>query len=167
MLAAFGLVGLAGLAGCAPLPPEPVVGGPVHGKEAVGQMATRELVWVSPGGTLRITNSRMCKHEEDATNSASCVKLSASDRRELDRFFGAENFRKRWDAYVPCPQLRLGDPGPTAAQSEYVTVTFADGASITKSLDGQLGNPRVAHCDRSTRNAISGIGDDLVKRYFR
>jgi hypothetical protein len=149
------------LGACTPLPSEPVVGGPVYERDSGhGELSTQELVWVSSGGTLRITNARMCKHGEDATSSAACVRLSARDRRELDRFFGAQSFRKRWDAYVPCPAALGEDP-------ELFKVTFADGASITKALDRQTGSPVAPACDRSTRNALSGIGDDLVKRYFR
>jgi hypothetical protein len=159
LLASFAMLGVLG--GCAPLPSEPVMAGPVYERDpATGQLKTRELVWVSAGGTLRITNERMCKHDEDASNSASCVRLSTSDRRELDRFFGAQNFRKRWDAYVPCPAV-IGE------ETELFKVTFEDGASIAKALDRQTGSPVAPACDRSTRNALTGIGDDLVKRYFR
>ncbi len=158
VVALFGGVG--GATGCAPLPNEPVVTGPVYERDpATGQLRTRELVWVSAGGTLRITSERMCKHE-DARSSAACVRLSASDRRELDRFFGAQSFRKRWDAYVPCP----ADVGE---ETELFKVTFEDGESIVKALDRQTGSPVAPACDRSTRNALTGIGDDLVKRYFR
>jgi hypothetical protein len=151
----------AALGACAPLPSEPVVSGPVFEREASpSQVLTRELVWVTTRGTLRVTAARMCKRDDQESTSGACVQLSTSDRRELDRFFGADNFRKRWDDYVPCPAEMDAEP-------EAFKVTFSDGQSIAKTLDWQRGSPSGRGCDRATRNALSGIGDDLVKRYFR
>jgi hypothetical protein len=41
-----------------------------------------------------------------------------ADRRELDRFFGAESFRERWKAYVPCAGRNW--------TTEVFEITFAD-----------------------------------------
>lgn len=71
----------------------------------------------------------------------------------------ARHFRERWDAYRPCPHR--GD-APEAFQ-----VTFADGHTVAKPLDHPLGDPRGPACDRATRDSVSGIGEDLEKRYFR
>ncbi len=147
------------LCACAPLPYDPALRGPTQeaGPESSSTMTARELVWVSARGTLRIEATRMCR--EDGESSDACLHLSTSDRRELDRFFGARNFRERWDAYRPCPHR--GDA------SEAFQVTFADGHTVAKPLDHPFGTPTGPACDRATRDSVAGIGEDLEKRYFR
>lgn len=147
------------LSACAPLPYEPALHGPTPeaGPEWSFGMTARELVWVSARGTLRIEATRMCR--EDGGAADACLHLSSSDRRELDRFFGAKNFRQRWDSYRPCPDR--GD-APEAFQ-----VTFADGHTVAKRLDHPFGTPTGPACDRATRDSVVGIGEDLEKRYFR
>jgi len=144
---------------CAPLPPEPNVGGPRDDAAELESRgaSTRELVWVSAAGTLRIESSRMCREESDS--SGECVRISAADRVELDRFFGAKTFRERWDAFRPCPTSFEAD-------THAFRVTFADGESVAKWLDGPVGL-LVRPCDRALRDAVAGAGDDLVRRYFR
>ena len=92
---------VAALGACAPLPPEPELRGPHDERAALTAGApTQELVWARGGHTLRITRaSRVC---QESASSSGCTLLSKGDRSELDRFFGTETFRRRWDAFVPC-----------------------------------------------------------------
>lgn len=159
-MAFFFFFALVAIEGCSPLPPEPDVRGPTDERPpAASPSRTRELVWVGPRRTVRITlGSRLCR---EGASSDACVLLSRADRNELDRFFGTESFRERWAAYGPCPART----GPN--DSEGFAVTYADGEKIGKLLDAPLGSPLTRKCDRPTRDAISAVGDDLVKRYFR
>lgn len=146
---------------CAPLPVAPNVAGPDEGRVEIANdsSATRELVWVTNRGTLRIKASRMCR-DGDAPSGSACVRLSATDRAELDRFFGANNFRRRWDTYRPCAAL-FGD------ENVAFQVTFADGHSVGKALDRAADMPTIPSCDRATRDTVAVIGSALVDRYFR
>ena len=52
--------------------------------------------------------------------------------------------------------------------SEVFQITFADGHSVAKPLDTRNTDPIVPKgCDRSTRDAVAYIGDELLERYFR
>jgi hypothetical protein len=148
------------LVACTPLPAEPAMGGPSDRPMPAGPSVTRELTWVSAGRTVRITlGSRVCR--DGPRESASCVRLSATDRKELDRFFGAETFRHRWSAYGACG-TRFTRIGETTTFS----ITYADGETIAKPLDAPNGTPLTHRCDLATHDAVTTIEDDLVKRYF-
>jgi hypothetical protein len=155
---AFALTATAAL-GCSPLPEEPAVRGPADDRAAAGSgSATRELVWLRQGTEIRVSRaSKLCTNGSSAR--AACIQLSAADRRELDRFFGAETFRQRWKAYVPCAGRNW--------TTEVFEITFADGESVARPLDTRYGDPRSrVGCDQGTRQAVSAIGDSLVKLYF-
>lgn len=155
---------LAGVAGCSPLPGEPQMQGPREVRDGAHVapamvVATRELSWASPDRLVKITlGSRVCRR---APSSSACVRLSAQDRRELDRFFTNDSFRSRWTAFGACP-ARIGGDGDTTVFS----VTYASGERITKPLDAPMGTPATRRCDRSARDAIAAIEEDLVRRYF-
>jgi hypothetical protein len=147
--------------GCSPLSQKPSVGGPSDERQTVAAapLRTRELVWVSQRRIVRISlGAHLCRQ---GPSGEACVRLSRSDRHELDRFFGTEAFRERWVAFGACPARTVLD------ESESFAVTYADGERIAKPLDAPLGSPRTRRCDRATRDAISAVGDDLVERYFR
>ena len=154
-------------ASCAPLPEEPVMRGPADATSRTTSSAgpqssrTRELVWMKGRKMIRITRTeRMCR-EDESSGSGECVPLSSADKKELDRFFGAESFRERWAMYRPCPAAIDQD------SSAIFAVTFADGKQIGKILDAPVGSPLARACDRTTRNTVAQIGDDLMDRYFR
>jgi hypothetical protein len=154
------LAGATAALGCAPLPDEPAVRGPSDDRAAVGsRSATRELVWFRQGTEIRVSRaSKLCTNGQSAR--AECIQLSAADRRELDRFFGAETFRQRWKAYIPCAGRNW--------TTEVFEITFADGESIARPLDTRFGDPRSrTGCDQGTRQAVSAIGDNLLRQYFR
>ena len=126
---------------------------------------TTELVWLTTRGTLTITSTHMCRDIDGASDAAAapggCVRLSAADLHEVDRFFGAPNFRARWDAYRPCAASSDDE------NAAFFRVTFADGHTIAKPLERLPDMPASPACDRATRDAVAGIGSDLVRRYFR
>lgn len=125
--------------------------------------AVQSIVWFRGRNMIRITRqAKMCQEEETGPGSGSCVVLADEDRKQIDRFFGGENFRSRWDNYRPC-QARIAN-----GDSEIFAVTFADGHKVGKYLDAPIGAPvtRVG-CDREIRDGVSTLGEDLAKRYFQ
>jgi hypothetical protein len=146
--------------GCAPLlPPEPHVQGPDAARPSTALATqTRELVWMKTGRTVRIQRTAKMCHE--GVVSEACVRVSSGDLYELDRFFGAKEFRERWESYWPCPKRLDGEV-------EAFIVTFADGSTIGKLLDAPMGTPLARNCDRAMRDTVAAIGDELEKRYFR
>src|SRR5688572_13590570 len=156
---------LAGFAlGCEPLEEQPELRGPSSRRGSTQSMqAAQELVWFRGRSMIRITRTaKMCQEEESGPGSGSCVVLADEDRKQIDRFFGGENFRSRWDNYRPC-QARIAN-----GDSEIFAVTFADGHKVGKLLDAPMGSPATrVGCDREIRDGVSTLGEDLAKRYFQ
>src|SRR5688572_13743566 len=123
--------------GCTPLPPEPALGGPMPGDE-VGvsspSAVTNELVWVKGRTMIKVQRGdRLCRQD---SSFGACKQLTAADRRELDRFFGASSFREKWMRYAPCPSSYGTD-----LQREVFAVTFSDGATVGRELDAPFRYP--------------------------
>ena len=153
----------AAAAACEPLPPSPDVRGPRDGRSSTAAhpapSATRELMWIRRGRIITLTKTEHVCESDERSSGGSCARLSPGDRRELERFFGDDAFRRRWTAYEPCVAAASADP-------DLFSVTFTDGRTVRKALDLPYGSPSRPRCDAGLRASVVEIGETLVKRYF-
>ena len=68
----------------------------VRNSDGKSMEAVQSIVWFRGRNMIRITRqAKMCQEEETGPGSGSCVVLADEDRKQIDRFFGGENFRSR------------------------------------------------------------------------